>query len=169
MKYILLLFILHLWIISWSQQTRTYPFPMDLCSLTSQDTASFYLCDNYQVKLLFSSKGRVREMYFTGTENLVQREQQFDFGRIISHFNALGDRTGPEISLDRNNKLICVANYYNEAQNGWIYYYYKNIGRLKEINLYYNGVRNPCVIVWDKKGDLFIDNCLLKDGLFRCL
>ena len=168
MKFTLLIISLHIWWASWSQQTHIYPFPIDLGSFTLQDTASFYLCDDYQVKILFSSRGRVRELYFTGTENLIQREQRFDFGRIISHFNALGDRTGPEISLDKNNNLICVGNYYNEAQNGWIYYYYKGIGRLKEINLYYNGVRNPCVIVWDKKGNLFIDNCQLKDGLFRC-
>lgn len=168
MKHFCLILSLHFWVIGWSQQPHTYPFPMDLCSFSAEDTARFYLCDDYQLKVLFSSKGRVREIHFKGSDSLIQREQRFSSGRIISHFNALGVRTGPVISLDKQNNLIWVASYHNEALNGWMYFYYKRTERLKEINLYYNGVRNPCVIVWDKRGDIFLDNCLLKDGLFRC-
>ena len=169
MKYVSLVISLQIWWASWAQQAPGYPLPTDLRDLSLEDTVSFYLCDQYQVKLLFSHRGKVREMHFAGADSLIKHERTIKSGRVVRFYNTQGVQTGPEVSMDSRNHIKYIASYSNGRFNCWSYIYSSKKRILKEINLYNNGVRNPCVIVWDNKGNLFIDNCLLKDGLFRCL
>jgi hypothetical protein len=151
-------------------QPPTYPRPLalDPNNYSESDTAYYYLSAYFEVKIVFSKGAKIKDIIFNGVEELNKVERIYRGGRIISYKNQEGIMMGPEVMINKKNRLTVISCNKNGNLHCWSYLYYKKTNKLRQINLYENGVMQPCKLVFDDRGDLFIDTCDLLKGIRPC-
>lgn len=151
-----------------AQTVYARPLALNLNNFSGSDTAYYYLSEHIEVKVVFSKDAKVKDVFFIGVDGLFRQDRIYRGGKIISFTNWEGILTGPQVMVNKKNRITAISCNKLGVPHCYSYTYYKKTNKLRFVDIYDNGVMQPCKLFFGDNGSLFLDTCDLMKGIKPC-